>query len=110
MKRLAGLVFVACLFAGCTNAETVSGPQLIELTKHWKEPKVATWYYVGSNSEYHYFRFYDVGGKRTYRVNKEELPMESIYPITKNRKEWRVMPWGPLSIRQEIEQRHSGGT
>ena|SRR3989344_2316491 len=98
MKRWLAIFLVLSLAAGCSEPETVTGVQLTELTKHWKEPKVAIWYYLGSDSEYHYFQFHDLGVTNNYRVKRNELSVESSFPLTKERKHWRVMPWGPQAL------------
>ncbi len=71
----------------------------MEITKHWREPKVAIWYYTGSDAEYHYFRFIDLGETKDYRVKREEMEIDATYPVSKNQKNWRVMPWGPMSLQ-----------
>ncbi len=70
----------------------------MEISKHWKEPKVAIWYYMGTDNEFHYFRFIDLGVKQDYRVRRDELEIDKIYPLSKKQNEWRVMPWGPQAI------------
>lgn len=71
----------------------------MDITQHWKEPKVAIWYYTGTDSEYHYFRFIDLDGTKDYRVRREELQIDQPYPLSKKQKDWRVMPWGPQGKR-----------
>ena len=73
----------------------------METTKHLKEPKVAIWYYMGSDNDFHYFRFIDLGVKQDYRVRRNELEIPDSYPLGKNQAEWRVMRWGPHARRKE---------
>ena len=95
------LAFFVILFIGCNQPLTVSKVDLMEITKHWKEPKVAIWYFTGSDDEYHYFRFIDVDGTKDFRVKRQEMQIDATYPIRKNQENWRVMPWGPLSRKSE---------
>lgn len=95
MKKLILSVFLSFMLFGCNQPLTVSKANLMEITKHWKEPKVAIWYYTGSDAEYHYFRFTDLGDTKEYRVKREEMQIDT--PLTKKQKDWRVMPWGPMT-------------
>lgn len=72
----------------------------MELTKSWKEPKVAIWYYVGTKEEFHHFLFRDLDGDKLYRIKVNELEMKPTFPVTKDQKKWQVMPWGPPTHRQ----------
>jgi len=100
MKTWAFILFMAMAFfvTGCDEFETVSGPQLMETTKYWKEPKVAIWYYLGSDPDYHYFHFKDLGVSKNYRVKRGEIVVESVFLFGKNVEKPRVMPWGPLAL------------
>jgi hypothetical protein len=73
----------------------------MEKAKHWKEPKVTIWYYTGSDIEYHYFRFIDLGETKGYRVKREEMQIDAPYPLSKNRKDWRVMLLGLVSLQNK---------
>ena len=69
------------------------------ITKVWNEPKVAIWYYKGSDDNYHYFKYADLGINKEYRVVISELELNESYPVRENYKEWWVMPWGPHAIK-----------
>ena len=99
MKKLMLPLLISFMLLGCYEPLTVSTPDLMEITKHWKEPKVAIWYYTGSDAEYHYFRFIDLGETKDYRVKRGEMEIDATYPLSKNQKTWRVMPWGPMSLQ-----------
>lgn len=101
MKKLMILAILSfMLLLGCNQPLTVSKADLMEISKHWKEPKVAIWYYTGSDTEYHYFRFIDLGDTKNYRVKRDEMQIDSPKLLTKNQKDWRVMPWGPMSLQK----------
>ena len=101
MKRLVILVVLSFMLFGCRQPQTVSKAYLMETTKHWKEPKVAIWYYTGSDGDYHYFRFIDLGETKDYRVKRDEMQIDSPKPLMKDQKDWRVMPWGPMSHQRK---------
>lgn len=94
-------IFLAVSIMSCSQPSTVSKAELIEITKHWKEPKVAIWYYMGTDNKFHYFRFIDLGVKQDYRVRRDELEIDETYPLTKKQNEWRVMPWGTQAIMKK---------
>jgi hypothetical protein len=102
MKKIIIVILTSLIMLlGCNQPLTVSKPELMELSKHWKEPKVAIWYYTGSDEGYHYFKFIDLNDTKDYRVKREEMKIDSPFPVSKNQKDWRVMPWGPLSLRNK---------
>ncbi len=101
MNRWIFAVLTSLMLLGCNQPLTVSKAELMDMTQHWKEPKVAIWYYTGTDSEYHYFRFIDIDGTKDYRVRREELQIDQPYPLGKNQKDWRVMPWGPMSLQNK---------
>ena len=86
-------------FIGCSYVTTVSKEELFSLTKQWKEPKVAIWYYRGSDNDYHYFVYQDLGITRKYRIRVNELSIENSFLLTNNQRNWRVMLWGVHSLR-----------
>jgi len=90
-------VLLIFTYPGCKSAAIVSGNELMELTKHWQEPKVAVWYYMGTKENFYYFAFNDLGfyNNKYYKVNIDDLHIADPYPFTTNRKKWRVMHWGP---------------
>lgn len=96
-------IFLAASLISCSQPTTVSKAELMEITKHWKEPKVAIWYYMGSDNEFHYFRFIDIGVRQDYRVRRNELEIYETYPLGKKQNECRVMPWGPQARKTNRE-------
>ncbi|MGA2223902.1 MAG: hypothetical protein ABSH41_05610 [Syntrophobacteraceae bacterium] len=90
------------LLSGCTkeDVKTVSCHELEQISTRWKEPKVALWSYQGTQNGYHYFDFMDLPGlKQTrYRVSETEIQIAESFPLTLDKKRWRVLPWGPASI------------
>jgi hypothetical protein len=94
-------ILLAVSLITCSQPSTVSKAELIKFTKHWKEPKVAIWYYMGTDNDFHYFRFIDLGVKQDYKVRRDELEIDKIYPLSKEQNEWRVMPWGPQAIMKK---------
>lgn len=81
---------------GCKTAKTITFQQLMKYTQEWQEPKVAIWYYVGSDNEYHYFYFHDLNMDERYKVLRSEISLQYNFQLTKNRKKWKVMPWGVM--------------
>jgi hypothetical protein len=97
--RIPAILFLA-LIQACQHATPVTKAGLIEQSRHYKEPKVATWYYIGSKDGRDFFRFNDVDGSRTYSVTSGEIPLKKpAFPKTMNSKQWMVMPWGPQAPR-----------
>ncbi|MDH3830577.1 MAG: hypothetical protein OET87_05270 [Desulfobulbaceae bacterium] len=99
MKKWIVAIFYLFIVVGCAQPETVSKVEIMTLSEKWKEPKVAIWYYKGSDEKYHYFKYFDLGIKREYRVVKNEISLESTFSVTPNEEEWRAMPWGPYANR-----------
>ena len=83
------------MLSGCGRAILVSNSEILNLTKEWKEPKLAIWYYQGSDKTYHYFRYYDLLVSQQYKVKISELNKKQIIKYSNKNKNWRVMPWGP---------------
>ena len=96
MRRLLPLVFF--VLTGCANAKTVSYSDLKARSESWKEPKVAIWYYQGSDEIYHYFRNQDLGKSEDYRVLRTEKTIEDEFQLNNDQSDWVVMPWGPFAI------------
>jgi len=94
------VIFLALLLAGCNEPQLVTKNELMELTQKWNEPKVAIWYYTGSDDEYHYFRFVDLGETKDFKVRRDELEIKDTYALGTKRQGWRVMPWGTQAIRK----------
>src|SRR4051812_43671357 len=103
MSRGHPLIFavVAAAFcaSGCERAADITKDDLLERANHWKEPKVAIWYYTGSKQEHDYFHFYDLGVSQIYRVPSGEITLPATFPYTGDRAKWIVMPWGPAAKR-----------
>ncbi|HAB19860.1 MAG TPA: hypothetical protein DCE44_25930 [Verrucomicrobiales bacterium] len=83
--------------AGCDHPQEIKKEALLEKTRHWKEPKVATWNYVGSKDGRDFFRFEDLGIDEMFSVESGQIPLPRSFPITKSRESWLVMPWGPAA-------------
>ena len=94
-------IFLAVSLFSCSQPSTVSKAELMEITKHWKEPKVAIWYYMGTDNKFHYFRFIDLRVKQDYRVRRNELEIDGTYSLSQKQTEWRVMPWGPQAMMKK---------
>ena len=77
----------------------LSATELMERTETWREPKVAIWYYQGTEDRYHYFKFSDLGINQRFRTPADEFPIEATFPLSDDPDKWRVMPWGPASQR-----------
>jgi hypothetical protein len=73
-KLIAFPIFIIFTFLSC-NTNKVSKNELMDLTNHWKEPKVASWYYMGADDNYNYFVFQDLGffNVKYYKVIKLKL-------------------------------------
>jgi len=83
------------LLVGCTSPQTVSRAELERLKTQWHEPKVSTWYYVGSKDGYHYFHHYDLGrDEKDFRISAAELSWQDTFPLTRHRSDWRRLDCG----------------
>jgi hypothetical protein len=94
-------VLVAIAVTGCDRAERISKDALIEKTHHWKEPKVAIWYYTGSRNGRDYFRHYDLGASELYSVESGQISLPQALPVTKDEQKWIIMKWGPIALRND---------
>lgn len=83
----------------CSHIDSITKEELFTLTKTWKELKSAMWYYQGSDNSYHYFKYEDLGVNKEYKVLRDKLPIDNTFALTKTRKEWRFMPWGPYASK-----------
>lgn len=93
------MVIVIIFTAGCGHdAQLVSKDELINMTHIVKEPKLAIWYYQGSDDTYHYFKHIDKGVNEEFRVLKSEIVIENEYSLRRNQRDWRVMRWGEHAI------------
>ena len=91
-----GLLLV---LSGCDRPQEIQKDALIEKTKHWKEPKVAIWFYAGSKDGRDYFLYRDLGIEEKFSVASGEIDLTRTFPPTEDQKAWIVMPWGPTSRR-----------
>lgn len=99
-------LILVCAFlltlAGCAaRPQEIQKDALIEKTKHWKEPKAAIWYYTGSENDRDYFLYRDLGIEESYSVTSGEIDLTRTFPLTKERKTWVVMPWGPAALYKQ---------
>jgi len=98
MRKYFLIVIVCLLTFSCTSITLVTKKELVPLTKEWKEPKVAIWYYKGSDVNYHFFKYVDLGIDKEYKIKKTEFQVENEYQLTSNKSSWHVMQWGPQGI------------
>ena len=84
--------------SAAVGAEQITRDALMEKTRHWKEPKVAIWYYIGSQNGRDFFQHYDLGISEVYSVATGEIPLPKTLPRTKKQKDWIAMKWGPLAL------------
>ena len=91
------IVLYSFFFTACDTTTQIDKATLIQKTKTYKEPKVAIWYYTGSNENYDYFIYRDLGIEEHYKVKKSEKAITKeirfIPPSTEDYT-WKVMPWG----------------
>lgn len=90
-------LILGLLLTGCDEAKLIRKNELLAKTKTWKEPKVAIWYYVGSDEKFDYFVNIDLNQFNSYKVTKHQIEKEQEFPITKDQSKWLVMPWGPIA-------------
>jgi hypothetical protein len=95
------IVAITFVVIGCERAADITKADLLEKASHWKEPKVAIWYYIGSKHEHDYFRYYDLGVSQLYRLPSGDITLPATFPYTTDRSKWIVMPWGPAAIRSQ---------
>jgi hypothetical protein len=99
VARLCIPCVVLLAFAGCEHVRNVTADALLEKTHHWKEPKVASWTYMGSSDGRDYFHYVDLGIQEIYSIESGRISLPRRFPLTKARKEWLAMPWGPAAPR-----------
>ena len=93
--------FAAFFVSGCEHARDITKSDLLERTTHWKEAKVAIWYYMGSKQGHDYFRYHDLGISQFYRVPSGEIALKNTFAFTTDQSKWIVMPWGPVAKRNQ---------
>jgi hypothetical protein len=94
LRILVALCFTmaAC---GCNDkVQTVTPKELDGLKLHYQEPKLSTWYYMGTKDGYHYFAHQDLPQEQYYRVAEGALKWQSVAPFTTRRAKWVQLPWG----------------
>src|SRR5438094_9181409 len=80
---------------GCNNkVQTVTPKELEELKLRYQEPKLSTWYYMGTKECYHYFAHQDLPQEHYYRGAEVSLKWQSVAPFTTHRAKWAQLPWG----------------
>ncbi len=84
---------------GCVSPKQITKIELIKTTRHWKEPKVAIWHYVGSKYGMDHFDYQDLGIHEIYSIESGQIYLPQTFPLTKDQRTWIVMPWGPSAIR-----------
>jgi hypothetical protein len=94
----ATLLFLLISASVAFGAEQITRDALMEKTRHWKEPKVAIWYYIGSQDGRDFFQHYDLGVSEVYSVATGQIPLPKTSPRTKKQKDWIVMKWGPFAL------------
>jgi hypothetical protein len=93
---LPAILLLALFVSGCNDVHTVSRAELEKAKSAWQEPKLSTWYYVGTKGQYHYFSHVDLPETKIYRIRQTEMFRigKEDFPLTKNQKHWQQMPWG----------------
>ena len=59
--RIVAALCMLLTLVGCVSPKPITKDELVKMTGHWKEPKVAIWHYVGSKSGLDYFDYRDIG-------------------------------------------------
>src|SRR6476659_996382 len=95
------IVAITFFVIGCERATDITKVDLLERANHWKEPKVAIWYYAGSKREHDYFRYYDLDTSQLYRLPSGDITLPATFFYTTDRSKWIVMPWGPAAKRSQ---------
>ena len=86
---------VAVAACGCNDkVQTVTPKELEELKFHYQEPKLSTWYDMGTKDGYHYFAHQDLPQEQYYRVAEASLKWRTAAPFTTYRAKWVRLPWG----------------
>lgn len=94
------LILPLLLLLGCASPQTVSRAELDDLKRHWQEPKVSAWYYMGSRDGFHYFHHDDLGGgPKDFRISEAELAWADPFAFTRRRDHWRSLDWGVYERR-----------
>jgi hypothetical protein len=94
---------------GCVSPKAITKDELVKSTRHWKEPKVAIWHYVGSKNGFDYFDYRDLGVHQVYCVESGQITLPRTFPMTRDERSWIVMPWGPASAQNISDQQAAAG-
>src|SRR5437868_8010842 len=87
--RLFVALCVAVASCGCNDqVKTVTPKELDQLKLHYQEPKLSTWYYMGTKDGYHYFAHQDLPHEKYYRVAEGALKWQSAAAFTTRRAKW----------------------
>ena len=93
--RLFAALCAAAAVCGCNDkVQTVAPIELEGLKLHYQEPKLSTWYYMGTKDGYHYFAHQDLPREQYYRVAEASLRWQSPAPYTTDRVKWVQLAWG----------------
>jgi len=93
--------FIFCLLfsIGCVNPFRNEGRPNQDL-KQYK------WYYSGSKKQYHYFYYtgFWFTHPEKFKVHENDHNIESPFPVTRDRKEWRMMAWSEKESNLRYEK------
>jgi hypothetical protein len=80
---------------GCgKDVQTVTPEELQALNHRYQEPKLSTWYYMGSAAGYHYFTHLDLPRESRFRVGESQLKWKKSAAYSNDRTKWVQLPWG----------------
>jgi hypothetical protein len=77
---------------GCTR--TVSLDEFSNLVREPTTGDIDSWWYDGSDAEYHYFTRVRPLSECTFRVCRGRLGLKREFPHTLNRERWIRLPFG----------------
>ena len=101
LPLLARSLLLTLVVSACNRVEPITKDALIDKTHYWKEPKVAIWYYTGSQNGRDFFQHYDLGVSERYSVESGQIVLPQLFPVTRDQKKWIVMKWGPTALSRE---------
>jgi hypothetical protein len=86
---------IAVILSACkTQVSTVTPSELEVMKHHYQEPKLSTWYYMGTRDGYHYFSHMDLPREKRYRIAEASLKWPGIVPYTTDQSKWVLLQWG----------------
>jgi hypothetical protein len=97
LRQFALGIALLVMLSGCDQPVELTKAQLLEQTRHWKEPKVVQWWYAGSKEGMDYFYYRDLDVSKMFRVKSGQIELARTFPLTENRDRWMWMPWGPYA-------------